>query len=532
MRDVVIVGSGASGSWAAKELCERGLDVLMLEAGRSLDVDRDFAARPGRQGLLPTRLDSALKGQHLQARCPNFAAHTRQFYVNDRLNPYTYPRKRPFYWFRGRQIGGRLHTWCRAALRMSDAELRPGRHGREGPDWPIAYEELAPYYDKVEAFMGLVGTAARVEGVPDGRYSEAMPLTKPEGGFLERSARSGSGLDAMTGRIIRHNPRRMPLQILAAMETGKLTIRSGAAVSHLLIDAGTGKAGGVAYVDTATGTAREEKARAVVLCASAFESVRILLNSACPAHPGGVGNSSGLLGKGITDHLMIGLKGTMPGTAGEADPSGRSDPYDFGVHGLYLHVPSGKNGGMSGATDAFGIQCGLGRGGPGWWMLAFGEMAVRPSNRLSIDPSRKDAWGIPAARIECAHSAEDEAQIAAMKRTMLELAAREKLEVVMPYDEKGLEGMAFRALKSVIFSPSGAFWPGASIHEVGGAPMGAEARSSVLNTFNQCWDAPNVVVCDGASFVRSGFQNHTLTIMAQTIRACENLVEAGRKGEV
>lgn len=532
MHDVIIVGSGASGSWAAKELCERGLDVLMLEAGRSLDVERDFAARPGRQGLLPTRLDSALKGQHLQARCPNFAAHTRQFYVNDRLNPYSYPRKMPFYWFRGRQLGGRLHTWCRASLRMSDAELRPSRHGREGPDWPISYEELAPHYDKVESFLGLAGVAAGLPGVPDGRYSDPMPLTEAESRFVERSGRRGSGIEAMTGRIIRHNPRRMPLQILAALETKKLTVRSGAAVSHLLIDPDTGRAGGVAYVDCATNSAREEKARAVVLCASAFESVRILLNSACPRHPAGVGNSSGLLGTGITDHLMIGVKGAMRGTGGEADPSGRRDPYDFGVHGLYLRVPPGKAGGMSGAADAFGIQCGLGRGGPSWWMLAFGEMAVRSTNRISIDPARKDAWGIPAARIECAHSPEDETQIAAMKRTMLELAEREGFDVVMPYDEKSLEGIAFRAMKSVIFSPSGAFWPGASIHEVGGAPMGAGARDSVLNAFNQCWDAPNVLVCDGASFVRSGFQNHTLTIMAQTVRACENLAEAGRRGEI
>ncbi len=136
MYDVILVGSGASGGWASKELCERGLKVLMLEAGRTIDVRGDFLLEPGRRGLLPSRLDRALRGQHIQARSANFAASTSHFYVNDRLNPYTYPRRRPFYWIRGRQLGGRLHTWCRAALRMSDVELRPSEHGRGGPDWP------------------------------------------------------------------------------------------------------------------------------------------------------------------------------------------------------------------------------------------------------------------------------------------------------------------------------------------------------------------------------------------------------------
>lgn len=532
MYDVIVVGSGASGSWASKELCERGLKVLMLEAGRSIDVEREFSVKPGRQGLLPTRLDSALRGQHLQARCANFAAHTSHFYVNDRQNPYSYPRGKPFYWFRGRQMGGRLHTWCRAALRMSDAELKPSEHGREGPDWPLTYQEIEPYYDKVEMYLGLLGERADVPGLPDGRYSDPMPLTRLERRFLEKTEGTAGGIRAMSGRIIRHNPRRIPLPILAATRTGNLTIQSNAAVSHLVMDPETGRARGVAYVDCLSKIWREEAAKAVVLCASAFESVRILLNSVSPRHPGGVGNSSGLLGRGITDHLMIGLRGRMPDARWEPEPLEDKDPFDFGVNGLYLQAPAAKRGGGTGASRAFGIQCGIGRGSPNWWMLAFGEMSPAPSNRLSIDATRRDAWGIPAARIECAHSPDDEAQIAVMRDTILTLAGLERFEVVMPYDEKNLAGVAFKALRRVVFSPTGAFWPGASVHEVGGARMGSSPRDSVLDPSNRCWDAPNVVVCDGASFVRSGYQNHTLTIMAQTVRACEHLVAAAKKGDL
>jgi choline dehydrogenase-like flavoprotein len=532
VHDVIVIGSGASGSWAAKELCERGLKVLMLEAGRAIDAERDFSARPGRQGMLPTRLDRALKGQHLQARCANFAAHTSQFYVNDRENPYSYPRGRPFYWFRGRQVGGRLHTWCRAALRMSDAELKPSEHGKDGPDWPLSYGDLEPYYDRVETFLGLLGARADLPGLPDGRYTDPMPLSQAERRFLEKTEKEKGGVRAGSGRIIRHNPRRIPLPILAALDTGNLTTQSNAAVSHILIDKETGRAGGVAYVDCPTKTWREVKAKAVVLCASAFESVRILLNSACPRHPGGVGNSSGLLGKYISDHLMIGLRGRMPDGSWEPETVDGKDPYDFGVTGLYIQVSSPKAGGGLSAPRAFGIQCGMGGGGPTWWMLAFGEMSMLPTNRVTIDPRRKDAWGIPAARIECAHSPEDEAQIAVMRNTMLELAERESYQVVMPHDEKTAYGMAFRALRRVIFAPTGAFWPGASIHEVGGARMGSDPGESVVNPFNQCWDSPNVFVCDGASFVSTGYQNHTLTIMAQTVRACEHLVAAAKRGDL
>ena len=167
-----------------------------------------------------------------------------------------------------------------------------------------------------------------------------------------------------------------------------------------------------------------------------------------------------------------------------------------------------------------------------WWMLAFGEMSMLPTNRVFLDPRKRDAWGIPAVRIECAHSARDEAQISAMQQTMAAVAEREGFEVRMPHEQRTARGLAFRLLRRVVFTPSGAFWPGASIHEVGGARMGSTPTGSVVNAFNQCWDAPNVLVCDAASFPCAGYQNHTLTIMAQTVRACEHLVAAARRGDL
>lgn len=502
----------------------------MLEAGRNLDIKADFSGELKRKGLLPTRIDRALKGQHIQVRCPNLTVHTSQFYVNDRQNPYVYPGGKPFYWIRGRQEGGRLHTWARAALRFSDEELIPSRHGKAGADWPLHYRELEPYYDKVESFLGLVGEKGSLAHLPDGKYSEPMPLTGAERQYIAKKGPRPRGVRPVSGRIIAHNPRRTPLALLAARETGNLTHQPNAAVSHLLINKVTGRAEGVGYIDCITRRATEVKAPAVVLCASAFESVRILLNSACAKHPDGVGNSSGLLGQCVSDHLMIGLKGSTPAGTYQHEAYKKDDPYDFGVPGMYLSVPAGGTG--PSASSAFGIQCGIGRGSPTWWMLAFGEMAMSEANRVTIDPAKKDAWGIPAVRIDCAHTEVDRAQIAAMRQTLEELVEEEKFKVQMPYDEKSINGLAFRAMKRVIFSPSGAFWPGASIHEVGGARMGADRKSSVLNRFNQCWDAPNVFVCDGAAFVTSGYQNHTLTIMAMTIRACEQLVAASKKGEL
>jgi choline dehydrogenase-like flavoprotein len=526
MYDVIVIGSGASGSWAAKELCERGLNVLMLEAGRAIDITRDFSA--AQRGLLPNRLEGALKGQHIQVRSPNFAPHTRQFYVNDRLNPYTYPSDKPFHWIRGRQLGGRLHTWYRAALRMSDNEFAPTRHGRDGPDWPISYRDLEPYYDKVEGFLGLLGLEGRCAAVPDGKYSEAMQLTAAERRFVETTREARNGFSAMSTRIIRHNAKRVPLPLTAALATGKLAVRTNAPVSHILTDKKSGRAIGVSYVDCASRTTHEEKARAVVLCASAFESVRILLNSACSRHSGGIGNSSGLLGIGVSDHLMLGLTGRFDQPAEPCESGDRADPYDFGADGLYLHVPHRGRA----PKAAFGIHLRMGRPRRSWSMLAFGEMAVSDANRISIDPTRKDAWGIPVVRIECAYSTADEEQIDTMMQTMLELAEREGLEVTNPFEDSILKRLSFSILRSAVLSPRGAFWPGTSIHETGGARMGADARSSVLNRFNQCWDAPNVVVCDGSAFPRGGFQHPTLTIMAQTVRACDHLATAFTNGEV
>lgn len=518
--DAIVVGSGAAGSWAVKELAEGGLKVVLLEAGRDLDIARDFPADAdvGVMGIAG-RIKAAIQGQQVQARCSSFSDTTKKFYVSDRENPYTTARRDKFLWFRGRQLGGRLHTWWRHVPRMSNYELKAATVRGDGLDWPLSYEDLAPYYDIVERTLVVHGKPAGIPNCPDGQFVQPAQTTAIEEAFLANVEKRLPNVGVTYARKTKYDNNRVPLPIRLALATGRLDIRTDAVVSRLLVDARTGRATGVEYVERLTGNTRAVDGKVVVLCASAIESVRILLNSESPRHPSGVGGSSGHLGHYLCDHISYTQVGTVPERDVQAGLN--EDGFDFGGTGLY--IPSFCEQEPQNFAGGYGIQMAIGRGAPVWIMSAFGEMEPRYENRVSLDPNVKDAWGIPAARMECSHSENDINMVAHMKRSLPEIAATGGLQV-----DKGIEvgrwNIPVRRIRSLLLADSGALWPGGSIHETGGARMGDRPDDSVLNSYCQCWDSDNVFVTDGACFVSPGFQNPTLTMMALTVRACRYIV--------
>ncbi len=517
--DAIVVGSGAAGGWAAKELAERGAKTLLLEAGRTLDAAADFprdGAEPGSKIQLLTRARAVLGGQAIQARCMSFSERTRRLFVNDRENPYSTEGGR-FNWYRGRQVGGRLHLWGRNALRISDEDFHAADRDGFGTRWPVGYEDLAPWYERVERFVGVRGSAAGIANLPDGAYVEPLPLTKAEERVLGELARTWPGRPATTARIVRHHAGPIPLTVEAALQTGRLELRADAVVSHLETDEATGLAAGVAYVDRVTKQRHTVRGRHVVLCASTIETLRILMHSRSARHPAGIGGSSGVLGHYLTDHVLV----FRAGPYGPLEAGVKSDPYDFGAQsGIY--VPSFRNTGAArerGFLRGYSLLGSVGRIEPGWFFMAVGEMLPRFENHVALDAHKRDAWGIPVARIACAHSDNERAMVRDMQESLDELARNCGLEGGHLKREGLVSRAVYRFAAPLVYTPEGALVPGSAVHEAGGAPMGEDPKTSVLNRHNQCWDAPNVFVTDSSAFPTSPFQNPGLTIMALSARA-------------
>jgi choline dehydrogenase-like flavoprotein len=536
--DAIVIGAGAAGCLAAKELTEGGLSVLLLDAGPEVDPIRDFPVPPPRDRGLLDRLTLALRGQHIQARCPPFNRTTRRFYVSDRLNPYTTPKGKPFNWFRGRQVGGRLHTWGRVVPRFSNWEFKPATYGAGGIDWPICYEDLEPFYERVERLVGVHGTLEGLPQIPDGVFIESRGLNPLEQHISAEIAARWPTRRFIPARVVRHTSLRTPVPLHAALQTGRLTVRANAVVRRIATDAHGARARGVAFVDRLACKPFEAEGRVIVVCASAIESVRLLLNSACERHRNGLGNSSGLLGHGVMDHCMVAVAGSVPETlfrAHEATAVDASrDPYDLAS--LYMYMPGFRNitERCSEFSGSYGILASAGRPDPTFFFLGLGEMLPYRENQISINPKVHDAWGIPAAHVECAHYQNERALIADMYKTMREIVAGGGLRVEEGFglSRRGVRGLLYRYLADRLWTPYQALHPGSAIHELGGARMGDSPRSSVLNQYNQCWDVPNVFVTDGACFVSSGYQNSTLTIMALTVRACDFIVARCQKGDL
>jgi len=556
--DAVVVGSGASGGWVAKELTEKGMEVLMLEAGPPRLPTRDFTEHVwpyqlrfrgfGDQKIL-------LENQPIQRLCYACDEYSHQFFVNDHENPYTFPTDKPFMWIRGRQVGGRTFCWARVSHRYSDFEFKAASRDGYGEDWPFSYKDLEPYYDKVESFIGVSGSYEGLAQLPDGKFLPPMRLSCGEilaKEIIEKKFGWRVIPDRTANLTVPHNGRPAchycdqcqrgchtasyfnspSVTLPAAARTGHFTLISDAVVSHLLMNR-EGKAGGVSYVERTSHVHREASGKVVVLAAGALESTRILLNSTSRRFPEGVGNAQGVLGHYLMDHFTVeGAGGEILSLRSsqrqpEGRPSGCIIPKvtnitsgkvnkDF-LRGYYFFVSSGQEL----YRHAFRAP-GFGRefrekvrqGIPYHFSLAAqGECLPRYDNYVTLDTKKKDAWGIPVLHIHASYGENEQAMARAMRQDINEVQDTLKLKNPNPPKQE-----------LSIF--------GKNIHECGTARMGNDPKTSVLNRFNQIHDVKNVFVTDGAAFVTQSCNEPTLTIMAISVRAADYIAHEYRRGNL
>ncbi len=547
--DAIVVGSGATGGFAAKELTERGLKVLLLEAGPVHGKEVFAPLESGAKGMdmsSLSRIRAAVRGQHVQAKATFFSAQKGFLFVNDRQNPYSVDPGHFYLWIRGRQLGGRFLSFGRVVPRMSDYDFKAASRDGIGEDWPIAYRDLAPYYDRVEEFLGVVGDTNQVPNMPDGKYLAKAGMTSWERAFKQKVEAQWPERKVIPWRYMaaRAIADYTPITIRAAQATGLLEIRTESVADRVLIDPATGRATGVSYIDAKTRRTAQASADVVVLCASTIESVRLLLNSACARHPDGVGNSSGILGRYFMDQSTALVFGGVPGASGwEKVDEGYGDAMNRNPGGIYIprfqnldkvtHPQFKRGFNVQGAVGRFYVADGV---APLFGFTAHGEMLPRAENAISLHPSRKDAWGIPIPHIRCAPGENELKMMRVEMDTIKEMVAANGYEIefaasflgienpdhLMPHSDWFTRFMFRRSFKKSLGL-------GAAIHECGGARMGADPSKSVLNPFNQVWDVKNLFVTDSSCFVTSGSCGPTLTTMALTVRACEYLSkELGR----
>lgn len=542
--DIVVVGSGPAGSIAVKELTERGLDVLLLEAGPPL-TPQHFVPPTSRPGSpfdvsLRARAQAFLGGQTRQTRRSVFFPSSNRFLVNDLQNPYVTPAGAPYLWIRGRVLGGRLNTYGRVLMRMSDLDFRAGSRDGRSPDWPIAYADLEPYYDQVERFIGVYGERDGVAVVPDPVAPKQPFLTSTEQAFKKSVESQWADRHVISWRYAAPNPERTPRGVVAATQTGRLTLRTDAVVRRISVDDRTGRADGVVFVDRRTHEVHEVRAGGVMLCASAIESVRILLNSTSDRFPGGIGNQHGQLGHYFMDQTPSVSAATAGAPqASEPDTSAPADSFYGPAGGVF--VPRFANVGDTeqGYARGFSFQGAMGRGpavegrAPGGGLMGFGEMLPYYDNSIRLHTRKKDKWGIPAPVIECRMYENEHALLAAQVRAQRELLENAGHRVDMLASADGLDGRTVFPdrnpfVRGVFRVGAGlSVIMGAAIHECGGARMGLDPSSSVLDPDNRVWDCPNVLVTDAASFVTSGSVGPTLTIMALSARAAAGVADRG-----
>lgn len=510
--DAIVVGAGAAGMWAAKELTERGLTVALLDAGPARRIG---AGSPGWEGA--GKPQGTVDRHPIQSQCYAFNERTAGLFVDDLDNPYTFPAEKPFAWIRSRQVGGRLHLWGKTSLRFSDHELKAASRDGAGIDWPISHADLAPHYAKVERALRICGSNDAQPQLPDGELASPPPPTAGERRFKAAVEAHWPSRRVTAMRTVQA---REDTPLREAEASGLLTVVPDAVVRRVLLQPGGGRARGVEYLERESRREREVEGGVVLLCASALESTRLLLNSADSGHPDGLGNSSGALGRYLMDHTYgVGFDGLAP-RRGERAETRRS----FGCL-----VPSFRNFSENEVDYLRGFEIEmqvmppegglrqrlLNRGRlpePTFWMRAFGEVLPSSENRVTIDSEVTDAWGIPVLHVECAYGENERRMIADSVACMREMVEAAGLVVEASYEEP---------------SP-----PGLSTHEMGTARMGEDPGNSVLDSRNRCWEVDNLYVTDGASFPSSGYQNPTLTIMALTGRACEDVAARFGSGKL
>ena len=550
--DVIVVGSGASGGWAAKRLAEAGVKVALLDCGRPQSDQNFNEHQPGFELKYRDRLAEAVRRTRpVQKDCYACTEFNYQWFANDIDEPYTTAPGTKFSWQgRVRMVGGRTNVWGRVSLRLSDLDLKAASFDGYGADWPIAYKDLAPYYDQVEEYVGVSGSAEGYPYLPDGKFQPAMPLNclethfrtrvKSKLGWLVTPTRVANITKPLNGRApchycgpchrgcVTHSYFNSSFTTVAdAVASGKCTLIPNAMAYQVLMDTERNRARGVLYIDRNTREAVEIEASTVILAAQALESTRILLNSA-NRHPNGLGNSSGALGHYLMDHVMGGgATGEFPDWAVKPSLNGPRRPSGMYV-ARFRNVPGARSkkflrgyGFQGGGHSVFNFEAaGFGAaykksvldpvttirlGG-------FGESLGRWENYVEIDPGVRDTFGIPVLRTHMTYGQNETAMVQDMADSAAEM----------------LEAAGAKNVKPAMKVST----PGWAIHEVGIARMGNDPKKTVLNAHLQSHDVKNLFVMDGAGFPSTGCQNPTITIMALTVRSCDYLLEEMKKSNL
>ena len=511
--DAVVVGSGATGAVAAQTLAEQGLQVLVLEAGPELSAQQALGSEPRN---IARRFQHLLAGRHrLQSQHPGYWKNNPDLYIDEQLNPYTTPAEQPFLWTRGRQVGGKSLSWGGITLRLSEREFAQG--------WPVGHDDLAPHYSALEQQLGVWGHRDGLELLPDGDYQPAAPFTPGEVHLSKTCADLDLPFIASRG-FARHRPGsdgpwpRFSAQggaLQAALATGRVTLRSGALVSQLLLNPGQDQTEGVLFIDAATGAIERASAQLVVLCASTIETIRLLLLSRDDHQSGGLIDPQGLLGLGLMDHVSVARFFALP-----AQPPA---PAGTGLSGAEsCFIPN--------TGEGYGLWCAVQRFDPPsvlqrqpdtalGFLIGHGEVQADGRNRVVLDGQARDAWGLPVPHIAMGWR-EPEQQL--LKQML------ERIHTVVA----AADGMV-RPIEELLHLPLVEPWvrtsaagsqrpgpPGYYIHELGGVPMGSDPATSLLDGWNRWRGCSNLLVTDGASWPSSGWQSPTLTSMALTRRAC------------
>ncbi len=554
--DAIVIGSGISGGWAAKELTEKGLKTIMLERGRNIEHIKDYVNATKDAWEFPHR--GARPTQQMIADYPVLKRDyplnetVLDYWVKDKECPYTEEKR--FDWYRGYHVGGRSLMWGRQSYRFNKWDFEANAKEGIGVDWPIRYDDIAPWYSYAEKFAGIQGTKDGLEVLPDGDFMPGMELNCVEKEVKQRLLDHYKGSRHMIiGRSANltqpHNNRTncqyrnrcwrgcpfggyfstQSATLPAAMATGNLTLRPFSIVTKILYDKDKKRATGVEILDAETNKTYEYKAKIVFVCASAFNSTWVLMNSATDVWEGGLGSSSGELGHNVMDHhFRCGANGKVEGF---------SDKYLYGRRPTGIYIPRFRNiyDDKRDYLRGFGYQGAASRGRGievaefsigaelkdalsvpaddwGIGITAFGEMLPYHENKISLDKTVKDKWGLPVLKMD------------------VEIKENEKkMRIDMMNDAK--EMLEAAGVKDVKTYDAG-YAPGMGIHEMGTARMGRDPKSSVLNGNNQVWDAPNVFVTDGACMTSASCVNPSLTYMALTARAADFAVKELKKGNL
>ena len=535
--DAIIVGSGATGGYAAKKLTEAGLNVAVLEAGKKI-TPRDFTEHVQSWQMPYLGMSPLIRERRpIQGLCYACRETNYQWFVDDIANPYV--QEKPFHWIRMRVLGGRSMSWGRQSYRMSDLDFKAKSHDGYGDDWPISHDEMKPYYEEVERYVGISGNAENLPQLPDSVFLPGMPMTCGEEFFRDR-LKDKMGRTVTIGRVailtkpqngrgachycgpceqgcITSSYYNSPTTVLKdAAATGRMTLFTDAVASHVVMK--DGKAAGIAYIDAVSKQAREVRAKVVMLCASSLESTRLLMNSK-------ICGDNDALGHYVMDHIYGGgAHGVVPGL--EAKPYAGPPRRPNGIY-----VPRFRNvkeSSTKGMIRGYGYQGGgeaqfsFGRPGfgaaykngirEGEWGInisAWCECLARRENYVALDPEKVDEWGIPVLRIHAEYGDNDKA-----------LFDDSKVEAAQMLEAAGIKNVQTHGRYSV---------PGFCIHEVGTARMGNDPKTSVFNRYCQAHEVSNLFCTDGAVWVSSGCQNPTLTMLAITVRTCDYIVKEWKK---